>query len=89
MSVLDAEETKILESVELGEWQPVTNLAEETKRYQRYAQSQLSRLEAISIQLSTNDLQALKAIAQQSNISVAILMASVLHQYAASQSARS
>lgn len=46
MCILNIGEKKISESVELGKWQSVANLDEETKRYQLYTQAQLNRLEA-------------------------------------------
>ncbi|MEM6424516.1 MAG: hypothetical protein AAF728_05065 [Cyanobacteria bacterium P01_D01_bin.128] len=42
MPSLDAEEQALLESVELGEWQPVPDIDQETERYQKYARSQLN-----------------------------------------------
>ncbi|KPQ32818.1 MAG: hypothetical protein HLUCCA11_20485 [Phormidesmis priestleyi Ana] len=81
-----AYERKLLESVELGEWQSVVNLPEEIAKYQQYAQSQINALEPVSIELPINDLQTLRTIAQQADTSVALLMASILHQYVASQS---
>lgn len=86
MSTLSAEELEILESVELGEWQSITDLPEAINQYQRYALAQTSRLAAISIGLPTDDLQTLKVMAQQADTSVALLIASVLHQYVAHQS---
>ncbi len=86
MSTLNAEELEILGSVELGEWRSVSDLPEAIARFQSYAQVQAGELAAISIELPNDDLQLLEAIAQQANTSVALLMASVLHQYAASQS---
>lgn len=86
MPPLDAQEQAILESVELNEWQSVPNVAQEIERYQRYAQAQVTTLEAISIELSTTDLQALQEVAQQLGIPVSLLMKSVLHQFVVSQS---
>lgn len=85
MPQLDAEEQALLNSVELGEWQSISNLAAEINRYQRYAQAQVSATEAVNIELPSRDLQALREIAQQSDISVSLLMASVLHQFIAGQ----
>ena len=81
MSSLDLEEQAILESVELGEWQSVPNVAQEIQRYQLYAQSQVNAPEAVSIELPASDLKALQELAQQADTSVSLLMASVLHQY--------
>ncbi len=86
MSTLSAEELEILESVELGEWQSIADLPEAINQYQRYALAQTNELAAISIGLPTDDLQMLKIMAQQADTSVALLIASVLHQYVAHQS---
>jgi predicted DNA binding CopG/RHH family protein len=85
MSTLNAEEQALLESVELGEWQSIVDLPQEILRYQQYAQSQINELEAVSIELPIDDLQTLRAIAQQANTSVDLLMASILHQYVANR----
>ena len=81
MPQLDAEEQALLNSVELGEWQSIPNLAAEINRYQCYAQTQDNAIEAVNIELPSRDLQALREIARQSGISVSLLMASVLHQF--------
>lgn len=81
MPPLDAEEQALLDSVELGEWQSVPNIAAEIERYQHYAQAQANTLESVSIELPSQDLQALQTFAQQSGTSVSVLMATVLHQF--------
>jgi hypothetical protein len=86
MSTLSTEEQEILESVELGKWQSVVNLPEEISRYQQYLQLQINAPEAVSVELPLHDLQTLRTIAQQADISVDLLMASLLHQYVVSQS---
>lgn len=78
---LDAEEQAILESVENGEWQPVPDLAQEIQRYQHYAQAQINTLQTVSIELPASDLQLLQALAQKTDTSVSLLIASVLHQF--------
>ncbi len=81
MPPLDAEEKAILESVELGEWQSIQNATEEIARYQHYAQAQVNALESIRIELPSDDLQAFRVVAQQSGVSVSVLIATVLHQF--------
>lgn len=85
MPPLDAEELAILESAELGEWQSVSDVAQEIKRYQRDAQAQVNALESINVELPASDLQALREVAQQADISLSLLMATVLHQFVASR----
>jgi predicted DNA binding CopG/RHH family protein len=84
MSPLDLEEQGILESLENGEWQSVPNVAQEIQRYQSYAQA--ANLESINIELPTSDFQSLRVLAEQTGISVKLLMANVLHQYVVHQS---
>lgn len=83
---LTMEERATLESVELGEWQSVPNLTQAIERYQQYAQQQIQALEAVSISLPADDLQALRKMAEHSDTPIAVLMASVLHQYVVSHS---
>ncbi len=85
MPPLDAEEQAILDSVELGEWQSVPDVAQEIERYRTYAQAQANGLEAVSLQLPTTDLQQLQAFAEESGVSVSLLMATVLHQFVVSR----
>ncbi|MBW4651668.1 MAG: hypothetical protein KME20_01200 [Kaiparowitsia implicata GSE-PSE-MK54-09C] len=85
MPPLDAEEQAILESVELGEWQPVPDVTQEIERYRTYAQSQVNGLAAVSLELPTSDLQRLQSFAEESGVSVSLLMATVLHQFVVSR----
>lgn len=89
MADLTIEEQAVLASVERGEWQSVLDLEQTIERYQLYAQQQIKALEAVSIDLPAADMQALRTIAERSDMSVSLLMASVLHQYVASQSPQS
>jgi len=84
MPPLDAEEQAILQSVELGEWQSIANVTQELERYRDYAQAQEIGLEAVSLELPTSDLQRLRAFAEESGVSVSLLMATVLHQFVVS-----
>lgn len=86
MYPLNAEEQAILESVENAEWQSVPNLAQEIRRYQHDAQLQVDALEEVRIELPASDVQSLQDLAQQSGISVSLLVASVIHQYVAQRS---
>ncbi len=85
MPPLDAEEQAILQSVELGEWQSVANVTQELERYRDYAQAQAGGLEAVSLELPAIDLQRLRAFAEESGVSVSLLMATVLHQFVATR----
>lgn len=81
MSPLDAEEQALLESVELGEWQSVPDVVQEIERYRLYAREQVEELEAVSLELPRGDLQRLRTVAEESGVSVSVLMATVLHQF--------
>ncbi|MGV0029163.1 hypothetical protein [Phormidesmis priestleyi] len=82
----DAEEQDILESVERGEWHSVPNLQEEIERYRLHARAYLNSIEQITVDLPISDLESLQAIAQRSNTSVSVLVASVIHQFVTHQS---
>ena len=79
MTPLNVEEQEIFESVENGEWQSISDVKQEIQRYQQYAQA--SMLESVSIKIPASDFQSLQILAQQTDTSVSILMANVLHQY--------
>lgn len=84
MLPLNIEEQELLESVENGEWISIPAVEQEIQRYQGYAQSNI--LESVNIEIPTSDFQSLKTLANQTGISVSMLMASVLHQYIVRQS---
>jgi 5-methylcytosine-specific restriction endonuclease McrBC GTP-binding regulatory subunit McrB len=84
MTPLDIEEQDILESFENGEWKSAPNVAQEIQRYQSYAQP--ANLESLNIEIPASDFQSLRLLAEQTNTSVALLVANVLHQYVVHQS---
>ena len=84
MTSLNIEEQEIFESVENGEWRSISDVEQEIQRYQQYAQA--SMLESVSIKIPVSDFQSLQILAQQTDTSVSILMANVLHQYIINQS---
>jgi predicted DNA binding CopG/RHH family protein len=79
MTPLNVEEQEIFESVENGEWQSISDVEQEIRRYKQYAQASI--LESVSIKIPASDFQSLQALAQQTDTPVSILMANVLHQY--------
>ncbi|MDB9494787.1 hypothetical protein PN441_15010 [Spirulina major CS-329] len=81
MTPLDVEELAILESVELGEWRSIPDLNNAIAQYQQDAQVQLNALEFVNIELPLDDLQAFRIFAQQSGVSVSVLISTVLHQF--------
>jgi len=82
---LDAEEQDILESVERGEWQSIPNLQQEIERYRLHARTHLSSIQRITVDLPPNDVESLQKIAERSDTSVSLLVASVIHQFVAHQ----
>ena len=83
---LDAEEQDILESVERGEWQSIPNLKQEIEQYRLHARAYLSSTQQITVDLPPNDVESLQKIAERSDTSVSLLVASVIHQYVVRQS---
>ena len=83
---LDAEEQDILESVERGEWQSIPNFQQEIERYTLHARAYLSSIQRITVDLPANDVEFLQKIAERSDTSVSLMVATVIHQYVAHQS---
>ena len=78
---LDQGEKDLLESYERGEWRPVGNLAEETRRYQDYARATFRKDSRINIRISSKDLDAIQKKALEEGIPYQTLVASILHKY--------
>jgi len=78
---LTPEEQELLTSVENDEWLSVPNLEQEIKRYQSYAQVQLGEMEEIKIEISSQDLQFLQALATQTETPLQTIIANLLHQF--------
>jgi predicted DNA binding CopG/RHH family protein len=83
---LDAEEQDILESVERGEWHSIPNLQQEIERYRLHARAYLNAMQQILVDLPASDVESLQAIAERSDTSVSLLVASVIHQFVKHQS---
>jgi len=56
---IDADEKKLLESVERGEWKSVAGGKRERTRYARYAKGTFRKNRRLNIRLSCNDLEAI------------------------------
>lgn len=78
---LTPEEREILESVERGEWRSVPNLEQEIQRYQSYAQAQLGEFQEIKIELPSQDIQFLQALANETETSLTTVITNLLHQF--------
>ena len=78
---LDAYEADILDSVEKGEWQPVTNLDEQRKALRTAAAATFRKDRRVNIRISGKDLDALQKRALEEGLPDQTLIASVLHKY--------
>ncbi len=75
------EEQELLTSVENDEWLSAPNLEQEIKRYQSYVKAQLGELEEIKIEIPSQDLQFLQALATQTETPLQTMIANLLHQF--------
>ncbi|MBE9223857.1 antitoxin [Cyanobacterium stanieri LEGE 03274] len=80
MNRFDEEEKGLLESFEKGEWQSV-NDEERVKTLQGYARAMMSENQQVTLNLSSVDLGAIKAIALKEGISYENLISNILHDY--------
>jgi len=79
---LDADEKKILESVERGEWRPAPGAKRESAKYVRYARATFRKDRRLNIRISSKDLEAIQKRALEEGLPYQTLIASVLHKYA-------
>jgi predicted DNA binding CopG/RHH family protein len=80
---LDADEKKLLESVESGEWKSAGGAKRERARYSRYAKAMFRKDRRLNIRLSSRDLEAIQKRALAEGLPYQTLIASLLHKYAA------
>jgi predicted DNA binding CopG/RHH family protein len=80
---LDQEELEILESVDNGEWQTVSNITEEAKFAKEASENFLRKDARITLRISSKDLDLLKQKAAYKGLPYQTFIASVLHEYAA------
>jgi len=81
MDSLNTEEKEILESVEKEEWISVPDLDEEIKRYQLYFQTHLGKMKEMNLNIPEQDWEVLKQLAEETGVSIPILVANILHRY--------
>jgi len=77
----EAEEKKILESYDRGEWRTVKNLKGETRKLRSYARNTLIKDKRINIRMSSKDLDQIQIIAAQEGMPYQTLISSVIHKY--------
>jgi predicted DNA binding CopG/RHH family protein len=85
MTKLKKEEQELLESVEAGEWQSVSNRDVEISRYREYAAATFKKDRRINIRISSKDLNALQKRAIREGIPYQTLVSSVLHKFVSGQ----
>ena len=78
---LTPEEESLLDSVEQGEWQRVTDFPQESARYRETARATLHKDKRVNIRMSARDLVRLQKTAAQEGLPYQTLISSVLHKY--------
>lgn len=80
---LDPEEQELLDSVERGEWETVSNFKQEAAFAKKAAANYLRKNARVNIRISSSDLNRLKQKAAYKGLPYQTFIASVLHEYAA------
>ncbi|TVQ27999.1 MAG: antitoxin [Spirochaetaceae bacterium] len=81
INYIDAEEQEIVESLERGEWNPVSNLDEARAQAAQYAEATLKKDNRMNIRLSSRDILQLKARAAEEGVPYQTLVTMILHKY--------
>ena len=79
---MDADEKKLLKSVERGEWKSTKGGKRERARYSRYAKATFRKDRRLNIRLSSKDLEAIQKRALAEGLPYQTLISSLLHKYA-------
>lgn len=82
---LSKKEKELLESVERGEWESVTDFEIAANRYQEYAKATFRKDKRVNIRISEKDLVGLQKRALQEGLPYQTLISSVLHKYVTGQ----
>jgi predicted DNA binding CopG/RHH family protein len=82
---LDKEELALSRSIDRGEWKSVPNLEEEKEKAKIAASNYFRKVKEkrICIRVFFNDLEKIKAIAEEEGLPYQTLLTSILHKYAA------
>ena len=75
------DESKIIESVEVGEWSSISNLSEMKERLKRAALETALKDHRINVRISKRDVEALKTKALEEGIPYQTFVTSILHKY--------
>ena len=78
---LDEEDKELLESVEKGEWQSISDFESEAEQYQAYAKATFRKDKRINIRISQRDLIKLQQRALAEGLPYQTMIASILHKY--------
>ena len=79
---LDAEEKRVLASVERGEWRSAKGGKRDRNRYAAYAKATFRKDRRLNIRISSKDLEAIQKRALEEGLPYQTLVSSVLHKYA-------
>ena len=79
---LDADEKRILDSVERGEWRSARGPKRTKSRHSIYAKATFRKDRRLNIRISTKDLEAIQKRALEEGLPYQTLIASLLHKYA-------
>jgi len=79
----DKEEKELFESVEYGEWKPVSKKEKKkiVSEFQKAAKNTFSKSKSISLRLNENDLLKLKARALEEGLPYQTLLNSLVHKF--------
>lgn len=77
----DEKEKKLIESIEKGEWESITNLQKEIEKSKQIAKTTLRKDQRMNIRISKKDLNALKIRAIEEGIPYQTLVSRIIHKY--------
>lgn len=78
---LSKEEKNILDSVESGEWQQVSNFKQESARYREAAKATLRKDKRVNIRMTERDLVHFQKAAMHEGLPYQTFISSILHKY--------
>ncbi len=78
---LTKEEKDILDSVENGEWEQISNFKQEAVRYQEAAEATLRKSKRVNIRMTERDLIHFQKAALHEGLPYQTFISSILHKY--------